>query len=70
MMFITGLLKQVVKGAAVQLGVSAVHEAVWPKVKKATGKLLDKAAELKRTESLETLIKESEDRAESDDDKA
>ena len=62
MMFIAGFLKQVAKGAAVQLGVSAIHETVWPRVKKVTNKLLNRAAEQKTTEDLEQLIRESEER--------
>lgn len=66
MVFISGFLKSVAKGAAVQLGVSAVHEAVWPRVKTFTNKLLDRAAEQKDKQDLEQLIKDSEDRQQGD----
>lgn len=66
MVFIAGFLKQVAKGAAVQLGVSAVHETLWPRVKKVASKFLDRAAEEKEREEFADLVAESEKRAQGD----
>lgn len=62
MFFVASFLKQVMKGAAIQLAVQAVVETAWPKVKQATSHIVKKFSDQKQEASeLEKLVKDSED---------
>lgn len=66
-MTITSFLKTVAKGVATQLGVSAVHAAVWPQMKKFGKKFLDKAAAETNKSELENLVNETKRRQGAED---
>lgn len=62
MLTISNFLKQILKGAAVQLGVQVIVENTWPKAKELGNKILGKLNEQKKTEELENLVEETKKR--------